>query len=178
MNWHLLHRRLRGKPTLVMGTASTIGQQARILNAGSESNKITIGTNSRIEGELFVFAHGGQITIGDWCFIGPSTRIWSAREIIIGNRVLISHSVTIMDSLTHPLSANERHMQYREILTSSHPKVIDLDEKRVVLNDDVWIGASAIILRGVQIGNCYKRRSAAYYSGRQSCPSNSNACCK
>lgn len=154
MNWHLLQRRLRGKPTLIKGTGTTIGASARVLNAGKDSAQIRIGDFSRVEGELFVFAHGGRISIGDWCFIGPGTRIWSAFELTIGNRVLISHSVSIMDSLTHPISASLRHEQFRAIVTSGHPKRIDLGEKPVSIEDDVWIGAGAIVLRGVRVGKC------------------------
>ncbi len=152
MNLHLLQRYLRGKPTLKKGNGTIIAASARILNAGKESSQITIGDNSRIEGELFVFAHGGQISIGDWCFIGPASRIWSAISLSIGNRVLISHSVSIMDSLTHPIVPSLRHRQFQKIISSGHPKAIELGEKPVSIEDDVWVGAAAIVLRGVTIG--------------------------
>lgn len=57
-----------------------------------------------------------------------------------------------MDSLTHPLDANERHLQFKEILTKGHPKALNLDEKPVSIMDDAWIGAGVTILRGVTIG--------------------------
>jgi acetyltransferase-like isoleucine patch superfamily enzyme len=122
------------------------------LNSGDSSDRIRIGKNTRIEGELFIFPHGGQLVFGDWCFVGPGTRIWSACNIIIGNRVLISHNCTIVDSLTHPINAKKRHLQYRDILTTGHPKIIDLGEQPVKIDDDVWIGAGSTILRGVSIG--------------------------
>ena len=46
------------------------------------------------------FGHGGEIRIGEWCYVGEGTRIWSAGSIEIGNRVLISHSVNVFDNLT------------------------------------------------------------------------------
>ena len=152
MNLQLLIRRLRGRPTLVSGPGTSLSAGARILNAGTSSNQISVGHHCRIEGELFIFAHGGRISIGDWCFIGPGTRIWSAMDLTIGNRVLISHNVNIMDSLTHPLDPEKRHAQFRAILERGHPKFIDLDEKPVRIDDDAWIGAGASILRGVTIG--------------------------
>ena len=79
MNLELLIRRLRGKPTLVSGPGTSLSATARILNAGASSGQIRVGHHCRIEGELFIFAHGGRISIGDWCFVGPGTRIWSAR---------------------------------------------------------------------------------------------------
>jgi acetyltransferase-like isoleucine patch superfamily enzyme len=105
-----------------------------------------------ILGELLTFAHGGRIQIGTWCYIGEGTRIWSAARILIGDRVLIAHNVNIFDSLTHPVSASARHRQFQMIVTSGHPKEIDLGEQEITIGSDAWIGANAIILRGVTIG--------------------------
>ena len=152
MNLQILIRRLRGKATLVTGEGTSIAPGARILNAGRSNDCIVVGEHCRIEGELFVFAHGGRISIGDWCFVGPGTRLWSALNISIGNRVLISHNVNVMDSLTHPLDSRERHAQFRSIRLTGHPMAINLDERPVRIEDDAWVGAGAIVLRGVTIG--------------------------
>lgn len=90
--------------------------------------------------------------MGEWCFVGEGSRIWSAGRITIGHRVLISHNVNVFDSLTHPLDANERHKQFKSILLHGHPRQIDLGELDVVIEDDVWIGANASILRGTRLG--------------------------
>ena len=71
---------------------------------------------------------------------------------MIGDRVLISHSANVFDNLTHPLRAKPRHEQVKEILSSGHPKDICLGERPVRICDDAWIGANAIVLRGVIIG--------------------------
>lgn len=152
MNIDLILKRLLGRPNCIAGKNTTFSSAAKILNASLSSASISIGNFGRIEGELFVFAHGGKIQIGDWCFIGPNTRIWSAKNIQIGNRVLISHNCSIMDSLTHPLNAVARHAQFKNIVTSGHPKSIDLDEKPVKIEEDAWIGAGVTILRGVTVG--------------------------
>jgi acetyltransferase-like isoleucine patch superfamily enzyme len=127
---------------------------ARILNASGVSDRIRIGRYSLVAGELFVFGHGGEISIGQSCFIGPGTRLWSAVQIRVGDRVLISHNVNIFDSLTHPLSPRLRHLQFNEIASTGHPRSIELDENPVSIADDAWIGAGATILKGVSIGAC------------------------
>jgi acetyltransferase-like isoleucine patch superfamily enzyme len=152
VNLGLFIRRMIGRPTLRLGIGSSVGPTAQILNAGGSSDKIRAGSHCRIEGELFVFAHGGEIQMGDWCFVGPGTRIWSSARVTIGNRVLISHNCNIMDSLTHPLDAESRHAQYRAILERGHPRSLSLDERPVAIGDDAWIGAAATVLRGISIG--------------------------
>ena len=66
--------------------------------------------------------------------------------------MLISHSVNVFDNLTHPLDATARHKQIRQIFKRGHPIDISLDESPVKICDDAWIGAAAMILRGVTVG--------------------------
>ena len=152
MNLHYWASRVRGRATCILATGARLSPRARILNASGESRQIDIGAHCVVEGELFVFGHGGRIEIGEWCYVVPETRIWSAQHVRIGDRVLISHGVSVFDSLTHPISPRLRHAQFREIALTGHPRSIDLGEARVVIEDDVWIGACALILRGVRIG--------------------------
>lgn len=152
MNLHYWTRRLAGRATCTLGRGAVLLPSARVLNASGRSDRIAIGAHSLIQGELFVFAHGGRICIGESCFVGPGTRVWSASSIEIGDRVLISHNVNVFDSLTHPLSPRKRHAQFQSIASRGHPKSIELDEEPVRIGDDAWVGAGAIILKGVSIG--------------------------
>ncbi len=78
--------------------------------------------------------------------------MWAVERIAIGDRVLISHNVTILDNLSHPISARERHRQARQIIAGFHPVDVDLGARAVTIGADAWIGAGAIVLRGVSIG--------------------------
>jgi len=152
MKTSLIIRRLFRRPTCVVDPSARLLRSARIVNAGDCSELIRIGANSIVRGELLVFAHGGSIQIGDWCYIGEGTRIWSGSHVHVGDRVMIAHNVNIFDSLTHPLDPEQRHLHFRTILTTGHPRDIQLDDRPIVIGDDVWIGAGAIVLRGVTIG--------------------------
>lgn len=152
MDFKLLFKRLLGRPTCLMGKGARLGSTARIINIGQHSSQIHIAAGSVVDGQLLVFAHGGRIRIGTWCYVGEGTRIWSADAIDIGDRVMISHNVNIFDNLTHPISATFRHRHFHRIATQGHPKTIFLDEQAVKIGDDAWIGAGATILKGVSIG--------------------------
>ncbi len=130
--------------TRFMGTSRVINLQGR--------EGISIGSNSTIRGELHTMGHGGKITIGDDCYIGPNTYIWSGEEISIGNRVMISHNCNIFDNDTHPLDPVMRQWQYKEIMSSGQPKNISLNDKKIQIKDDVLICANVTILKGVTIG--------------------------
>jgi acetyltransferase-like isoleucine patch superfamily enzyme len=152
MNLDLLIQSLLGRATCQLGRHSRLTASARIRNILGDRQAIQIGSRSIVRGELLVFAGGGSIRIGDFCYVGEGARLWSAGAISVGDRVLISHGVNIIDNLTHPLSARARHAQYLAIATRGHPVDVALDPKPVTIEDDVLICANAIVLRGVTIG--------------------------
>jgi acetyltransferase-like isoleucine patch superfamily enzyme len=135
-----------------IGKNSVIHEEAEIANYLNDKSKITIGEHSHIRGQLLLFAHGGNIRIGDYCYIGKNSYIWSAKNITIGNRVLISHNCNIFDSDTHPIDAKKRHEHCKQIITTGHPRICDLNEDPVIIEDDAWIGANSIILKGLTLG--------------------------
>jgi acetyltransferase-like isoleucine patch superfamily enzyme len=152
MNLDLMMQRLLGRATCRLARGAVLKSTARIRNIHGDSDKIAVGEHTYVLGELLTFAHGGEIRIGKWCYVGEGSRIWSAASIEIGDRVLISHAVNIFDNLTHPLKAAARHQQVRQIFEQGHPRAVSLDESPVKIGDDAWIGAGAMVLRGVTIG--------------------------
>ena len=77
--------------------------------------------------------------------IGDNTRINGAsvhasEKIIIGKNCLIAANVTIIDSDGHGADIHERSL--------TNPV-----SSPVIIGDNVWIGISSIILKGVRIGN-------------------------
>lgn len=76
-----------------------------------------------------------------------------AERITIGRRVVVSYNVTIADSDFHPRDPEERK---RDAIANApfgdkdtRPPLLT---RPVVIEDDVWIGIGAIILKGVRIG--------------------------
>ncbi|GAB7081068.1 hypothetical protein JCM14635_27410 [Megalodesulfovibrio paquesii] len=114
---------------------------------------IVLGEYTYVRGELMTFGHGGRVKLGDYCYVGEGTHIWSALSIDIGDRVLISHHVNIFDCDTHPIDdLHARHAQYKHIITAGHPSDITLRERPVRIENDALICCQSIILSGVTIG--------------------------
>ena len=84
-------------------------------------------------------SHGARIVIGDNVGVSGCT-ISAAKSITIGNHVLIGAGCLITDSDSHPVDPDERRFGGRIIC------------KPIVIEDDVFIGARAIILKGITIG--------------------------
>jgi acetyltransferase-like isoleucine patch superfamily enzyme len=126
---------------------------ARIINLRDESSCISVASETCILGELLTFAHDGRIEIGESCYIGEGTRIWSAAHVKIGSRVLISHNVNIHDTDGHPLDPHHRHEHFRQITTTGHPRdIFDIPAAPIYIGDNAWIGFNVTILKGVTIG--------------------------
>ncbi len=137
----------------MFGNETKFYEKSSVVNIKNRKEDIAIGNNTHIKGELLLYAHGGKISIGDYSFVGENTRIWSSCIITIGNRVLIAHDVNIHDNISHPINKDLRHIHFKNIITTGHPKDnLSLKEKPIIIEDDVWIGFGATILRGVTIG--------------------------
>lgn len=153
-----IQKLINKKPTYnctIADTAVLLGE-AKIENLSRCKEKINIGSHSYVRGELLVYAHSGQINIGEWSYIGSGTKLWSMASISIGNRVLISHNVNIIDNTAHSKDATERHQHFKNIVTTGHPKNIEelpgIQADDIIIEDDVWIGFGVTILKGVRIG--------------------------
>jgi len=138
----------------ILGPGARLTNNGRVYNIRGPRDAITIGAHSIIAGYLQTSAHGGAIRIGDWVFVGPGSRVWSAAEIVIGNRTQISHNVEIHDNNSHPFDAVARFEQTKEIFKRGHPRdIAGISAAPIVIGDDVWIGFGATVHRGVRIGH-------------------------
>ncbi len=97
-----------------------------------------MGKNVNIEHGAF-FASGKDISIGDNSGLGLNCRI--AGPLSIGNDVMMAPNVSIYTQ------NHETENIYRPMRFQTAPK------KKVSIGNDVWIGANAIILPGVSIGD-------------------------
>lgn len=94
----------------------------------------------------------GSVKIGaDSVLVGPV--FMCAERICVGQRVILSYNVTIADSDFHPIDPEERKRDAIANRPSGSPSERPAFSSRpVVIEDDVWIGIGAIVLKGVTIG--------------------------
>lgn len=129
-----------------------IYSKCTIINQSGNKSNIRIRKDSHILGFIQVLKNSGTIEIGESCYIGEDTRIYSAANIHIGNNVQIAHNVNIFDNNMHSMNPHERKEEFITNLTKGAIKLHDLSEKAIHIDDNVWIGAYSIILKGVKIG--------------------------
>lgn len=103
-------------------------------------------------GKNVVIAKGSSFTyrnvyIGDNVFIGGNAMFMCTRaKIILGNNIMFGPHVFIITG-GHRMDIVGRYMtSIRD--NEKRPE----DDRDVIIQDDVWVGANSIILRGVTIG--------------------------
>lgn len=129
--------RFRGRPFIRVG-----GKESKIVigkrfTACSKILYNSLGVFQRVI--IRTVRPGARIVIGDDVGVSGAT-ISAAQSIMIGNRVLIGSGALITDSDAHAIDPEDR--------AAGRGPVI----KPVVIEDDVFIGARAIVLKGVTIG--------------------------
>ena len=108
--------------------------------------KIRIGNNVVLDANVLTSGRVEEsptLTIGDGTYVGHKVAINVGKSVTIGNKCLIAPGCLITDNDAHPINPNRR--LNNETVTADAIK-------QIVIEDNVWIGTRAIILKGVTIG--------------------------
>jgi acetyltransferase-like isoleucine patch superfamily enzyme len=139
MTWRLVVRRMRAMLLRLrgarIGAKTAIGKRLVVVRAKA----IRLGSRVEIEHDVFLKTISGSLTVGDFAFIGRGCEIDVVESVTVGAHALLAPNVFITDH------------------THNHAKARRLDEQGhrsapVVIGDDAWIGAHAVVLAGVTIG--------------------------
>jgi acetyltransferase-like isoleucine patch superfamily enzyme len=101
-------------------------------------NNFVLGDDSTIEDFCTINNGVGDVLIGQRCRIGMSNVIIG--PVTIGNDVILAQNI-VMSGLNHG---------YEDITLPPHNQPVT--KKKIVLEDEVWIGANSVVLAGVTIG--------------------------
>lgn len=142
-------------PRMLAGSVS-IGQGSQLTSAKLTARdpagcSLFIGAKSNIEAHIVFEKSLAKISIGSQTHIGGGTLLDAACGIDIGDDVLIAFDVLIMDHDSHSIHFAERKSDVSDWIQGKK----DWSKVRmlpVVIGNKAWIGARAIILKGVTIG--------------------------
>jgi len=104
-------------------------------------------------GVSFALGENGTCKIGDFTLLNGAL-IMADEHIEIGKHVLVSWNVGIADSDFHPIDAAQRRIDTLALAPfyKDRPPRPVLKTAPVIIEDNVWIGMNAVILKGVTIG--------------------------
>jgi acetyltransferase-like isoleucine patch superfamily enzyme len=114
---------------------------------------LSIGARCTMDGVHFAIGREGVITTGDHCYFTNAVLLCEL-ELHFGNYVVIGWNATIADSDFHPISPA---LRVADAVACSplgrHMTRPEIAKRPVMIEDDVWIGPNATILKGVRIGS-------------------------
>lgn len=113
---------------------------------------LLLGNDITIWRASLAVEENGLIEIGDYCYIANASLVCST-HIALGSHVLVSGGVTIADSDFHPIAPAARLADTVALSTVGNRKNRpEVEARPVIIEDDVWIGYNAAILKGVRVG--------------------------
>jgi acetyltransferase-like isoleucine patch superfamily enzyme len=117
-----------------------------------QPDALVVGAHCTMDGVHFSVGEKGRVRIGDYCYFTNAVLLCEL-ELQIGNYVLIGWNTTIADTDFHPISPAERMADAIACspLGKGKPRP-EIARKPVIIEDDVWIGPNATLLKGVRIG--------------------------
>lgn len=113
---------------------------------------LRVGNNVTIWRASLAVEESGLIEIGDYCYLANASVVCSLR-ITLGSYVLVAGGVTIVDSDFHPIAPAARLADTIALSPiGDRKRRPPIDVRPVVIEDGVWIGYNATILKGVRVG--------------------------
>ena len=132
---------------VVIGRGTTLAWR-RI--AGIAGNRLLIGDQSIVHADINFEDRDGEVRIGSRTFIGRSNLV-CYRSVVIGDDVIMSWGITVVDHDSHSTNWPERADDVRHWAVGR--KIWDhVARAPVRIGDKVWIGFKVSILKGVTIG--------------------------
>jgi galactoside O-acetyltransferase len=139
--------RLRGAVALSIGKRSKVRFDR--INPMPQC-RLTIGKDCIIGTRVSFDREGAAFTCGDRCYIGASHLVL-AQAITLGDDVVISWGVTIVDHNSHAIEWNKRANDVLDWARGTK-NWTDVKVAPVRIENRAWIGFNAIILKGITIG--------------------------
>ena len=128
-----------------------------VIQPSSRGSRLVIGASSEIYDQVVIrFVGGsGDIVMGKFCYINPGCVLYSGNGIRFGDYVLLAPGVKVVPT-NHAFESREIPIRHQGFMPS---------KGGVVVGDDVWVGANAVLLDGTEIGRGAIIAAGAVVSG-------------
>lgn len=140
-------------PNVVLGPDTQLLGPHSLRQFRSRANPaLTIGAHCTMDGVHFAIGMDGRIEIGDYCYF-TNAMLLCELEIRIGSYVVLGWNVAVADTDYHPIAPAQRIADAIACspLGQGRPRP-EIVRRPIEIEDDVWIGPNATILKGVRIG--------------------------
>lgn len=122
---------------------ASCGENFRARNAGEifqgKGAQIHVGNNVLLERKVRLsLGDNARIYIGDDSYLGDFCNVLAVQEVSIGKDCAISWHVLFMDTSSHPFALKG--------------EIPETKIAPIKIEDHVWIGCRAVILKGVTVG--------------------------
>ena len=144
---------LLDKGILRCGKGSDLSGLQIFVSGKSEPGQIEIGEDCLLHGKIILHGPAARIRIGNRVFTGHDTEIICREYVALGNDVMISWGVSIVDTNAHSLASEERKHDVSD--WKKGPDYKNWDHVRsapVLIENKAWIGFRSILMKGIKVG--------------------------
>jgi len=136
------HMTIRHPGKIEIGNGVIFDDNTVLDAKGKDNRGIVVGNNVLIGRNTIISCKGGDIEVGDFSNIGPNNTLISESFMKIGKYVFTAgHSYLI--------AGGNHSFEKKDIPIWFQPSI---SKGGIIIEDDIWIGASTTILDGVKIG--------------------------
>jgi acetyltransferase-like isoleucine patch superfamily enzyme len=123
-----------------LGDHVFIGENS-LLDASSFEGRIELRDEAWVSRDCIIVAgEGYEVVVGEHAYLGPRTLLYGHAGITIGKDTLIANNVQLICG-SHLFADPRTPIRLQQGI-----------EERIEIGEDVWLGASTIVLGGVTIG--------------------------
>lgn len=122
------------------------------ITSRSPGGRISIGTSCLVQGSLVTTVDTSQIVLGDHVFVGSGTIVDCLTSVEMEDDVLVSFDCLLIDNNSHGYGVGQRRADLLAAITGTARSWDQIEAAPIRLCKGAWIGAKAVILKGVTVG--------------------------
>jgi len=132
---------LRQPHKISIGDHTVIDDNVVLDAKGNKDEKICLGENIYVGRNTIISCKGGSIYLGDYCNISSNCTLLSESKIVIGKYCFVAGHCYLVAGGNHSFDDITTPIMFQPSISKGG----------IQIEDDVWLGAGAIVLDGVSL---------------------------